>query len=77
MEKEIVSKCAWHKQEQGTEGWMVNGKIVEDLALIEEIERKVKEDIAVISHGCCERCLDILCPDDSFGVTVKIKKPNL
>ena len=63
MAKEIVSKCAWHQQEQGKEGWMQNGEIVEDQALIDEVERKVREDIALISHGICAMCEEVLMQD--------------
>ena len=63
MEKEIVSQCAWHLQEHKKVGWMKDGNVIEDEAEIAEIERKVSEGIAVISHGCCKACVQTLYPD--------------
>jgi hypothetical protein len=42
---------------------MKDGNVIEDEAEIAEIERKVSEGIAVISHGCCKACVQTLYPD--------------
>jgi hypothetical protein len=63
MEKEIVSQCAWHLPEHNKIGWMKDGVVIEDEAEIAEIERKVSEGIAVISHGICRKCALAIYPD--------------
>ena len=63
MEKEIVSQCAWHLAEYNKIGWMKDGNVIEDEAERAEIERKVAEGIAIVSHGICEKCVLTLYPD--------------
>lgn len=46
--KDILRKCAWCKD------WL------EDY---EKPDEQVEQNIAVISHGCCEKCLETLYPD--------------
>lgn len=69
--KEIVSKCSWCEQE-GVETYMKDGEKITDELDLWDIEDKLDRDIAVISHGCCKKCLEALypdmCHDDSFQV---------
>jgi hypothetical protein len=68
--KEIIRACAWCSKE-GVQTYMdeTNQRITDMLDLW-EIEDKLEQDIAVLSHGICSSCLDALpqtmCHDDNL-----------
>lgn len=60
--KEIISKCSWCEK-KGAETYTNDGKIITDLLDIWEIEEKLQQDIAIISHSICSSCMETLYPD--------------
>lgn len=56
-EKEIINQCSWCKD------YVQDGKPVNDVEKLWEIEDKLEQDIAILSHGICKKCLIEAFPD--------------
>jgi hypothetical protein len=61
--KELISKCRGCEV-QGVETFMDQfNKRIMDVLYLWEIEDKLQQDIAVITHGICADCIKAIYPD--------------
>ena len=57
--KEIVSVCSWCEKD-GVQTYLKDGQRITDELDLWDIEDKIEKDIAGLSHGFCENCLEII-----------------